>query len=353
MEKTSVLVKTIPLWLKWRLMEETRRLVYRFPYFQNLLFTLFFQEADSKDWQDGSAFLPPGWLHKTVHGHTADWSKLLAPNGTVFNSKVKALNYMMENNYSEADINRLRESFSSDGWSESNLLPSSWKFRKCKADRNEYQFIAPSGDIFNSRRGLIEYIRSDPGMTEADVTNAQQLFDEIKATWVNNLQDYVEGDKSVPPGWRIKYFAGVKANGKERERNYILAPSGTRFQSRARAIQYMVENSYPRHHIDYMLSQLGAEGWVNNPKLPINWRIKKKTHQKAAGSYLLTSEGLILTVKKAQEHILAHPETYSVEDAAAVEEVNKILTRERLEDITEWTVTEAAPEGWTYRQVSH
>ena len=334
-------------------MEETRRLVFRFSYFQNLLFTLFFQEADSKDWQDGSAFLPPGWLHKTVHGHTADWSKLLAPNGTVFNSKVKALNYMMENNYSEADINRLRESFSSDGWSESNLLPSSWKFRKCKADRNEYQFIAPSGDIFNSRRGLIEYIRSDPEMTEADVTNAQQLFDEIKATWVNNLQDYVEGDKSVPPGWRIKYFAGVKANGKERERNYILAPSGTRFQSRARAIQYMVENSYPRHHIDYMLSQLVAEGWVSNPKLPVNWRIKKKTHQKAAGSYLLTSEGLILTVKKAQEHILAHPETYSVEDAAAVEEVNKILTRERLEDITEWTVTEAAPEGWTYRQVSH
>ena len=25
-------------------------------------------------------------------------------------------------------------------------------------------------------------------MTEADVANAQQLFDEIKATWVNNLQ---------------------------------------------------------------------------------------------------------------------------------------------------------------------
>ena len=50
-------------------------------------------------------------------------------------------------------------------------------------------------------------------MTEADVTKAQQLFEEIKATWVNNLQDYVEDDKSVPPGWRIKFFAGVKATG--------------------------------------------------------------------------------------------------------------------------------------------
>ena len=117
------------------------------------------QETDSKDWQDGSAFLPAGWLFKTVHGHTADWSKLLAPGGMVFNTKLKALNFMMENNYSEEDINRLRESFTSDGWSESNLLPSSWKFRKCKAERNEYQFITPSGDIFNSRRGLIDHLR--------------------------------------------------------------------------------------------------------------------------------------------------------------------------------------------------
>lgn len=333
-------------------MEEKTRLALIFKKEFSHIIHVFCTQADSKEWQDGSAFLPAGWLHKTVHGHTADWSKLLAPGGTVFNSKVKALNYMMENNYPEDDISRLRESFSSDGWSESDLLPSSWKFRKCKADRNEYQFIAPSGDIFNSRRGLIEHLRSDPGMTETDVANAQQLFDEIKATWVNNLQDYVEGDKSVPPGWRIKYFSGVKANGKERERNYILAPSGTRFQSRARAIQYMVENSYPTEHINYMLSQLVTEGWVHNPKLPVNWRIKKKTYQKAAGSYLLTSEGLILTVKKAQEHILGHPDTYSVEDAAAVEEVAKTLTRERLEDLTEWTVTEAAPEGWTYRQVS-
>ena len=97
----------------------------------------------------------------------------------------------------EEDINRLRDSFTSDGWSESNLLPSSWKFRKCKADRNEYQFITPSGDIFNSLRDLIEHLRSDPSMTEADVTKAQQLFDVIKATWVNNLQDYVEDDKGL------------------------------------------------------------------------------------------------------------------------------------------------------------
>lgn len=75
------------------------------------------------------------------------------------------------------------------------------------------------------------------------------------------------------------------------------------------------------------------QGWKYHPKVPQNWRIKK-THHKAAGSCLLTSEGLILTVKKAQEHILSLPDIYSKEEAAVVKKVAKELTRERLENLT-------------------
>ena len=49
-------------------------------------------EVDSKDWCDGSDFLPAGWMYKTVHVHTADYNKLLSPDGKVFNTKLmKAL----------------------------------------------------------------------------------------------------------------------------------------------------------------------------------------------------------------------------------------------------------------------
>ena len=80
-------------------------------------------DVDTKDWQDGAGFLPPGWLYKTVHGHTADYNKLLAPGGMVFNNKVKALNFMIENSYPEDEVSKMRESFVYDGWSESTLLP--------------------------------------------------------------------------------------------------------------------------------------------------------------------------------------------------------------------------------------
>ena len=178
------------------------------------------ESPDSKDWQDGSDFLPPGWLHRTARGVHADYTKILAPGGIVFNNKVKALNFMIENNFTEHDISRMRQSFVQDGWFESSLLPEHWKYRKCKTDRNEYQFIAPSGEIFNSRRGLLEHFKSSPNITDEDVENAQTLFDEIKATWVNNLQNYEKDDKTVPPGWKIKYFSGVKANLESRDRYF-------------------------------------------------------------------------------------------------------------------------------------
>jgi len=198
----------------------------------------------------------------------------------------------------------------------------------------------------------MEHFNANPYISGQDIENAQLLFDEIKATWVNNLQDYEDNDKTVPPGWRIKYFTGVKANKQTRERCYILSPSGVRFQSRARAIQYMVDNSYSSEHVIYMINQLQLEGWRFHPKLPENWRIKKKEHIKSQGSLLLTSEGLILTVKKAIEHICLYPDKYTDEDALAVEEVAKGLTKERNDEKVSWVESNDVPTGWKYRQVS-
>ena len=96
-------------------------------------------EGDSKQWIDGSDFLPAGWCYKTVHGFTADYCKVMTSDGIVLNSKVKALSYMIDNQFSEEDINKMRASFLYDGWSESNLLPDQWRDRKCKAEpRHRY-----------------------------------------------------------------------------------------------------------------------------------------------------------------------------------------------------------------------
>ena len=309
-------------------------------------------EVDTKSWTDGSDFLPAGWRYKTVHGSTADYCKVMTPDGVVFNSKVKALTFMIDNSYSDEDINKMRSSFLYDGWSESNLLPDQWRYRKCKSERNEYNFISPSGDVFTSRRSLIEYFRSCDEFTDEDVQNALTFIDEIKATWVNNLQDYEENDETVPPGWKIKYFLGVKANRETRHRCYIISPSGARFQSRSKALQFMIQNDHQADHIAHMLAQLKLEGWRSYASLPDNWRIKKKDYVKSMGSHVFTSEGLILTVKRAVEHMERHPEKYTLEQAVSLEELARALTKEKSEERRSWTDSDTTPLGWGYRTVS-
>ena len=309
-------------------------------------------EGDSKQWIDGSDFLPAGWCYKTVHGFTADYCKVMTSDGIVLNSKVKALSYMIDNQFSEEDINKMRASFLYDGWSESNLLPDQWRYRKCKAERNEYNFISPSGEIFTSRRSLIDFFRSSEEFDDEDVQNALVFIEEIKATWVNNQQDYQEGDETIPPGWKIKYFMGLKANRETRQRQYILSPSGARFQTRSKALQFMIQSEHSAEHISYMFTQLELEGWRSHPHLPHNWRIKKN-HLTSQGSFIFTSEGLILTVKRAVEHMEKHSEKYSLEQAVALEEVSRALAKEKSEEKWEWTVDcESIPLGWSYRSVS-
>ena len=309
-------------------------------------------EGDSKQWIDGSDFLPAGWCYKTVHGFTADYCKVMTSDGIVLNSKVKALSYMIDNQFSEEDINKMRASFLYDGWSESNLLPDQWRYRKCKAERNEYNFISPSGEIFTSRRSLIDFFRSSEEFDDEDVQNALVFIEEIKATWVNNQQDYQEGDETIPPGWKIKYFMGLKANRETRQRQYILSPSGARFQTRSKALQFMIQSEHSAEHISYMFTQLELEGWRSHPHLPHNWRIKKN-HMTSQGSFIFTSEGLILTVKRAVEHMEKHSEKYSLEQAVALEEVSRALAKEKSEEKWEWTVDcESIPLGWSYRSVS-
>ena len=309
-------------------------------------------EGDSKQWLDGSDFLPAGWCYKTVHGATGDHCKVMTADGLVFTSKVKALSYMIDNQFSEEDLSKMRASLLYDGWAESNLLPSQWRYRKCKAERNEYNFISPSGEIFTSRRSLIDFFRSSEEFDDEDVQNALVFIEEIKAVWVNNLQDYQEDDETVPPGWKIKYFLGLKANRETRRRQYILSPSGARFQTRSKALQFMIQSDHSAEHISHMLSQLELEGWRAHPHLPHNWRIKKN-YLASQGSFVFTSEGLILTVKKAVEHMERHPEKYSLEQAVALEEVSRALAKEKSEEKWKWTVDcDSIPLGWSYRSVS-
>jgi len=309
-----------------------------------------FKRETDESWLDGEEYLPDGWRYKIVHGPNGDYARVLSPNGESFPSKSKALAYMVKNNYDEVAIKKMISALAYDGWVESSFLPAEWRYRKCKTGRNEYNFLSPEGEMFPSRKAVVAFMQSSDKYSEDDINNLDALREEIRAKWAHNKHDWIENDETIPQGWKIRYFDGVKANKKPRKRCYILSPSGATFQSRLKALQFMIQNCHPEDQVAFMRSQLEKEGWASHPILPENWRIKRKLNEK--GHLFFSSEGLILNLKSALSHMEQSSDKYTAEDSDGLVFVAKGFTEQLAKQNYEWLENETVPEGWKVRKVS-
>jgi len=308
------------------------------------------RESDSS-WVNGEDYLPEGWRYKVIHGTNGDYARVLSPNGEAFSSKSKALQFMVKNNFSESDIQKMSAALVYDGWNESSFLPPEWRYKKCKSGRNEYNFLSPNGDMYASKKTLTAFFRSNEEYSEEDVKNLESLQEEIRVKWIQDKHNWLENEGSVPPGWKIRFFTGVKANKKPRVRCYILSPEGTLFQSRLKALQFMIQKNHPADQIYCMRSNLEKEGWCSHPMLPENWRIKRKITGK--GFLFFTSEGFIFSLKKAISYIEKHPQQYTSEDSSGVSFVAKTFAdKASPKQSYVWAEHKTVPKGWKVRKIA-
>ena len=108
---------------------------------------------------------------------------------------------MIEGNFKKADVSRMRESLCLEGWIKTEYLPPKWLYRRSKSGRNEVTFLSPKGEMFLSRRILIDFMSSHPEKyNNDDLENINILSEKIKAEWVSNKQDWKTDDPSVPSG---------------------------------------------------------------------------------------------------------------------------------------------------------
>ena len=305
-----------------------------------------FKRENDGTWLDGDEILPEGWRYKVAHGPNGDYAKVLSPNGDAFSSKSKALAHMVKNKFDEEDIQKMKAALVYDGWTESSFLPPEWRYRKCKVGRNEYNFLSPEGEMFPSRKTLVEFLSSSEKYSIEDINNLDALKEEIRAKWVQDNHNWIEDDPTVPQGWKIRYFESMRKK-KLRKRCYILSPSGTVFQTRVKALQFMIQKCHPDDQIAYMRTQLEKEGWCSHPMLPENWRIKRKLIGK--GYLFFSAEGTITSLKGALEHIEKASNKYSAEDSEGLVFVAKGYTEHLTKQNYEWLESETVPDGWKMR----
>ena len=161
--------------------------------------------------------------------------------------------------------------------------------------------------------------------------------------WVASREDWVEGDASVPPGWKLRRVEGTRL-GKNRTKLYLLSPGGDTFQTRLKAAQELRRRGEAAAEL---VAVLGEEGWAPHYLLPQGWLVRP--HPAKPISFL--SPGLEVLGLGATLAHMEEAQEYGEEErervAAVARNYNSVKAEEKV--TAGWEAREDLPEGWSVR----
>ena len=280
---------------------------------------------NTKYYDDNS--LPSGWkVGESSIGHGRKAKRFLSPDGKFLTNRVTAAKYMLENKYSEEDIELMRRGFEEDGWQESDKIPSGFLLRTKTegGERSKPQFLClKEFNVIQTVRQMLIYLEENDysqefmekiktisrpklnSSAEIDISDdsldvddtlviaededvvkdtSQRDEKKLQAGKASSKFNWVEDESSLPRGWKISEMKNSLLPGAEKTpASYrLLTPDGVFLNSRAQAVRFMKERSeFSKEETEFMIDNLHRDGWTTSENLPHNWRyrfIQKNMH---------------------------------------------------------------------------
>ena len=202
-----------------------------------------------------------------------------------------------------------------DGWQGDENLPRGWRF-KWNPESNQTNFLTEELVRLKSKEAARKHIEIN--LTPADVNRFSSFFPPL------------EDDHTLPIGWKMKRGDSGKI--------IFVSPGGRWYKNRRLALKSMVEEEpLVKGRLIEMRATLAEEGWREDQRLPIDWRVK--TYKKSI--LFLTETADVLNTAMALEMITR--EGCKGQDFELFMEVV---------DFRDWTIEEdnSLPKGWTTKR---
>ena len=136
-----------------------------------------------------------------------------SPNGFTFNSRVEALEYMINKNYPERSLSLMRNHLTDEGWYQDKSCPTKWRLRK-KPDRRDYEYLSPAMSIVPSMAEMMQHLQSQVPANSKEITNLQNKINSLNslkpkvAEAANQSAASENQEEILPPGWSKKRVGG-------------------------------------------------------------------------------------------------------------------------------------------------
>ena len=229
-----------------------------------------------------------------------------------------------------------------DGWMTREKLSSDGKVRVF--------YLSPGGISFPCRQAALDHMAAD-GKYSHEAVEMMRIGIGVKRS--RGQGEFVLGDTSLPPGWKVRLGAG----GRETFR----CPRGVFHPSRTAVLETLEREGAPKNQVELVRASLGParkrrkrrvgeDDWVErDPSLPVNWKIRLVDCSDGhAVTFLQTPQGVKLKGRRAGlAHVLKNPGLFSQDDADLMRDSLNIVSK-----VTEaWEDNDPSlPPGWRIKR---
>ena len=224
--------------------------------------------------------------------------------GSRFNSRVSAVQFMMRNNYDPKIIYNLWSTLDKEGWTIPNeRIPSGWRIKYFQGI-HDYKYLTKDMKNLDSTQEAFTYVKDSGEFNHIAVIRFESWANEVKKTspdisWTT--------DPALPSSWRI-------SSGMPKE--IIKNAKGALFEGRKESIDHMIKEKYSPTDIFKLWNTLHLDGWMTDEdNLPTGWKRKSEKNSYHYLSPMMevvkTGEALLDIVRKGRD--------YSKEEVSRVE----------------------------------
>ena len=149
-------------------------------------------------WSRNDPTVPAGWMIRMIGGLKNSYH-LLSPDMKHFTGRRKALEFLIEKNYPEEEIDEMRSCLRFDGWFEDSALPSKWLFKK-QTDHGT-SFIDSRAKLFRSKDAVWRFYENAENFIEIKESITEFLESQTPVYNKGKELDssWIENDERVPP----------------------------------------------------------------------------------------------------------------------------------------------------------
>ena len=231
-------------------------------------------------------------------------------------------------------------------------MPNGWMTREKLSSDGKVRvfYLSPGGISFPCRQAALDHMAAD-GKYSQEAVEMMRIGIGVKRS--RGQGEFVLGDTSLPPGWKVRLGAG----GRETFR----CPRGVFHPSRTAVLETLEREGAPKNQLELVRASLGParkrrkrrvgeDDWVEgDPSLPVNWKIRLVDCSDGhAVTFLQTPQGVKLKGRRAGlAHVLKNPGLFSQEDADLMRDSLNIVSK-----VTEaWEDNDPSlPPGWRIKR---